>query len=64
MRGYMYAVGHGRPQHARHTLRAWAPSDIHCTTCADCAVRCALGFDVRDRALAVAGVLDTRPARG
>ena len=50
MRGYMYTVGHGRPQHARHVLRAWAPSDIHCTRCGDCRVRCALGFDVRARA--------------
>ena len=50
MRGYMYAVGHGRPQHARHLLRAWAPSDIHCTRCGDCRVHCALGFDVRARA--------------
>ena len=30
MRGYMYAVGHGRPQHARHVLRAWTPADIPC----------------------------------
>ena len=58
MRGYMYAVGHGRPQHARHLLRAWAPSDISCTRCGDCRVQCALGFDVRARALAVAALLD------
>jgi hypothetical protein len=64
MRAHMYAVGHGRPQHARHVLRGWTPADIPCTACASCDVRCALGFDVRDRALAVAGVLDARPARG
>ena len=50
MRAYMYAVGHGRPGHARHVLKAWAPSDVHCTRCDDCRVRCALGFDVRARA--------------
>jgi hypothetical protein len=64
MRAYMYGVGHERPQHARHVLRGWTPADIPCTGCASCGVRCALGFDVRDRALAVAGVLGTRPARG
>jgi hypothetical protein len=58
MRGYMYAVGHGRPEHARRVLRAWAPSDIACTRCSDCRVRCALGFDVRTRAREVARMLD------
>jgi len=58
MRGYMYAVGHGRPRHARHVLRAWAPSDIPCTTCTDCPVRCALGFDVRARARDLARLLE------
>ena len=64
MRAHMYAVGHGRPHHARHVLRGWTPADIPCTGCSSCGVRCALGFDVRDRALAVAGVLDAQPARG
>jgi predicted aldo/keto reductase-like oxidoreductase len=58
MRGYMYAVGHGRPQHARHLLRAWAPSDIRCTRCGDCRVHCALGFDVRARARDLARQLE------
>ena len=62
MRGYMYAVGHGRPQHARHLLRAWAPSDIPCLDCDSCSVRCALGFDVRKRALAVARVVGSPSA--
>jgi hypothetical protein len=58
MRAYMYAVGHGRPGHARHVLRAWAQSDIHCTHCDDCRVRCALGFDVRARARDLARLMD------
>lgn len=58
MRGYMYAVGHERPGHARHVLRAWGPSDVPCTTCADCAVRCSNGFDVRARACELARLLD------
>ena len=57
MRGYMYAVGHGRPGHARHVLRLRTPSDIPCTACADCPVRCALGFDVRARARDLARLL-------
>ena len=62
MRGYMYAVGHGRPQHVRHLLSAWAPSDIPCLDCDSCSVRCALGFDVRKRALAVARVMGSPSA--
>jgi len=62
MRGYMYAVGHQEPRHARHVLRAWAPSDIACTRCDQCRVRCALGFDVRARALDVARLLAEKPS--
>ena len=58
MRGYLYAVGHGRPQHARHVLGAWAPSDMSCTRCGDCRVHCALGFDVRARARDLARLLN------
>jgi len=58
MRGYMYAVGHGQPQHARHVLRAWTPSDIACTRCEDCRVQCALGVDVRTRARDLARLLE------
>jgi len=58
MRGYMYAVGHRQPRHARHVLRAWAPSDIPCTHCGECRVRCALGFDVRARAREVARLME------
>jgi hypothetical protein len=58
MRAYMYAAGHQQPRHARHVLRAWAPSDIHCTHCGECRVRCALGFDVRTRARDLAHLLD------
>ena len=58
MRAYMYAAGHQQPRHARHVLRAWAPSDIHCTRCGECRVRCALGFDVRARARDLARLLD------
>ncbi|MBI4720674.1 MAG: aldo/keto reductase [Chitinivibrionia bacterium] len=59
MRSYMYAVGHGRPQKARETLHSWTKADIACAACTTCSVKCASGFDVRSRALEVAGILDT-----
>ena len=58
MRAYMYAFGHGRPQHARHVLRVRTPADIPCTACSSCGVRCALGFDVRARARDLARLMD------
>ena len=58
MRAYMYAIGHRRPAHARHVLGLRTPSDIHCTTCTECAVRCALGFDVQTRARDLARLMD------
>jgi hypothetical protein len=58
MRAYMYAVGHGRPQHARHVLHRWTAGDILCTGCDACTVRCALGFDVRARARDLARLLN------
>ena len=41
MRAYMYAAGHGRPQHARHVLRGWTADRIPCLRCDSCRVRCA-----------------------
>jgi len=60
MRAHMYAVGHGRPAHARHVLQGWSSGDVPCTRCEACAVRCALGFDVRERATTVARLFDVR----
>ena len=62
MRAYMYGAGHGRPQHARHVLRGWAADRVPCLHCESCQVRCALGFDVRQRAQAVARMLDAPPS--
>ena len=62
MRAYMYAAGHGRPQHARHLLRGWSEAGVPCRRCGACTVRCALGFDIQQRAQAVARVLDARPS--
>jgi predicted aldo/keto reductase-like oxidoreductase len=58
MRAYMYAFGHKKPHKARETLKGWSPAGLVCRDCAACTVRCALGFDVRSRALELAGVLE------
>jgi uncharacterized protein len=57
MRGYMYAVGHERPEKARALLRPWTRRDIACARCARCDVRCTLGHDVRSRALDISLLL-------
>jgi hypothetical protein len=58
MRGYMYAFGHRQPGKAREALRSWTPADVSCKHCVRCEVECALGFDVRARALDIARILD------
>jgi len=57
MRAHMYAVGHARPEKARAVLRGWSPDDIGCSDCTACTVQCALGLDLRPRALAVRRLL-------
>jgi predicted aldo/keto reductase-like oxidoreductase len=54
MRAYMYAFGHNQPEKASETLRGWDSAGLACRDCTSCAVRCALGFDVRSRALELA----------
>ena len=61
MRAHMYMAGHERPAHALHALRGWTPADIPCCGCESCGVRCALAFDVRERAVSVARLLAARP---
>ncbi len=58
MRAYMYAFGHNKPHKALETLRGWSSVGLACRDCAACTVRCAFGFDVRTRALELAGVLE------
>jgi predicted aldo/keto reductase-like oxidoreductase len=58
MRAYMYTFGHKKPHKALETLRGWNSAELDCRDCTTCAVRCALGFDVRSRALELAAVLD------
>jgi predicted aldo/keto reductase-like oxidoreductase len=57
MRAYMYAFGHKKPNKAQETLRGFDSAALACRDCDACTVRCALGFDVRSRALELADML-------
>jgi len=57
MRAYMYTFGHNKPHKALETLSGGNSSGLACGDCAACSVRCALGFDIRSRALELARVL-------
>jgi predicted aldo/keto reductase-like oxidoreductase len=58
MRSHMYALAHRQPGKARWTLSGWSARDVACVDCADCGVECALGLDVRSRALDIARLLE------
>jgi predicted aldo/keto reductase-like oxidoreductase len=60
MRAYMYAAGHGRPQHARHVLRGWTADRIPCLRCDTCRVRCAQRVDVQARAVEAARLIGVK----
>jgi predicted aldo/keto reductase-like oxidoreductase len=47
MRAYMYAHGYGNPGRARETLSRAGIDPSACDDCGTCAVRCAMGADVR-----------------
>jgi predicted aldo/keto reductase-like oxidoreductase len=57
MRSYMYAVGYDEPARARAVLAGLAPGSVACARCQDCRVACALGHDVRARAVEMARLL-------
>ncbi len=57
MGSYMYAVGYRQLEKARHRLRGWTAADITCSRCERCHVLCALGHDVRPRAMEMARLL-------
>ncbi len=59
-RGYMYAVGYDDPPRAAETVRRCLAAGLPCERCDRCTVRCAMGFDVRSRALAVASLPQVR----
>jgi predicted aldo/keto reductase-like oxidoreductase len=57
MRGYMYATGYQDPARAMRTAGSRVDTGIPCVRCRRCPVRCALGFDVKSRALDMARLL-------
>lgn len=58
MRSYMYARGYRNLSAAKEVLETLDVSRLHCRDCAECSVSCSMGFDVRERVLAVAAVRD------
>lgn len=47
MRSYMYAYGYASPAKARETLDFIDLSNVPCTHCASCSVKCTSGFDIK-----------------
>jgi hypothetical protein len=62
MRGHMYARAYRSPARAAEALAALEASPLKCTNCADCAVKCAMGFDVRRKVLDTIRTVDTPAA--
>lgn len=58
MRSYMYAHGYKNLQAAQENLALIDEKNLQCQNCDSCSVDCAMGFDVRQRALAIARVRD------
>ncbi|MBN1271489.1 MAG: aldo/keto reductase [Candidatus Aminicenantes bacterium] len=58
MRSYMYAYGYKNLQAAKEALNQGQISRIACIDCDSCNVRCAMGFDVRERALSLSKIQD------
>jgi hypothetical protein len=56
MRGYMYAYGHRNLGAAFDLVASLGVSQNPCAGCPGCSVRCAMGFDVRDRAADIARI--------
>jgi predicted aldo/keto reductase-like oxidoreductase len=57
MRSHMYAVGYGDRSRAARVMDGLEAGNVACARCDDCRVRCAQGFDVRDRAIRVASLV-------
>jgi predicted aldo/keto reductase-like oxidoreductase len=49
MRSYMYAYDYAAPAKAKQTLREAERALLTCRECWPCSVKCAMGFDVREK---------------
>jgi predicted aldo/keto reductase-like oxidoreductase len=58
MRSYMYAYGYRNLQNARQTLDFLDLTDIACRNCRVCKVKCAMGFDIKERILDIVRIKD------
>lgn len=58
MRSYMYAYGYRNLAEARETVSALRMNSAPCSSCGTCGVRCAQGFDIKDRVTDVARLRD------
>ncbi len=58
MRSYMYAYGYKNMQKARETLDSMNLASIACESCDTCTVKCARGFNVKERILDIARLRD------
>ena len=54
MRSYMYAYGYRNLAEAKETLSALRLRSVPCSSCDECSVSCAQGFDIKDRVTDVA----------
>jgi aryl-alcohol dehydrogenase-like predicted oxidoreductase len=51
MRSYMYAYGYKKPARAKEALERIDIAGLPCADCEVCLVRCAVGFDIRAKAM-------------
>jgi predicted aldo/keto reductase-like oxidoreductase len=59
MRSYMYAAGYRNYGEAYDTVASLGVGPNPCADCGACAVRCRMGFDVKERATAVSSLLSS-----
>lgn len=58
MRSYMYAYGYKNLEKARQTVELTDLSRVTCNNCTTCNVKCASGFNVKDRILDITRIKD------
>ncbi len=58
MRSYMYAYGYRNLCAAKETLEGMDLENIPCKDCTTCRVKCTMGFDIKNKVLAIARIKD------
>jgi predicted aldo/keto reductase-like oxidoreductase len=61
MRSYMYAYGYRDLPAAVRTIESVKDDPIACVDCSSCAVKCRMGFDIKERALDIVRLRDVPP---